>query len=197
MAHDETRDEVQLKDSGRRKLLKAATVAGGAVAASALLPGSWRKPVATVGGLPAHAQTSQSITLRDPAAAYMAWPIPLPDRQAAADFEVDIGVYCRYEDTLGEFGLDHRLTYRVTPMNGTASADGACGQEFTYTLKELFERTSGTDAQGSIQGDKYEGRIWVAVHGGCSPPDSITFSIHKGAAHVSNEVTVRVKGRPE
>lgn len=47
-------------DEGRRKLIKAAAVAGGAVVAVGALPGEWKKPLATVGGLPAHAQTSDA-----------------------------------------------------------------------------------------------------------------------------------------
>lgn len=46
-------------DEGRRKLVKAVAIGGGAVAAAAAIPGAWKKPLATVGGLPAHAQTSE------------------------------------------------------------------------------------------------------------------------------------------
>ena len=195
MANDDTRDEVRPKDASRRTLLKAATVAGGAVAASALLPGSWRKPVATVGGLPAHAQTSQTITIRNVAASFMSYPVPPPDRQSTEAMpNADVGVYCEYEDTLADFGLDHQVTYRVTQlMNSSASisANDGCGQEFTYTLEQLMY--TGTDAQGAWEGNKSQGKLWFAVHGGCLPPDKITLSIHKGAAHVSNQVRVAVQ----
>ena len=50
-------------DEGRRKLIKAAAIAGGAAVAVGALPGEWKKPLATVGGLPAHAQTSGQITI--------------------------------------------------------------------------------------------------------------------------------------
>jgi hypothetical protein len=46
----------------RRKLLKILAAGGGAVAASTVLPGSWLAPVANIGVLPAHAQTSRTTT---------------------------------------------------------------------------------------------------------------------------------------
>lgn len=45
-------------DSGRRKLIRLAAAAGGAVALGAALPGSWQKPIAQIGAVPAHAATS-------------------------------------------------------------------------------------------------------------------------------------------
>lgn len=47
-------------DAGRRKLLKAAAAAGGAAAATVIVPGGWRKPIAQIGALPAHAQVSDT-----------------------------------------------------------------------------------------------------------------------------------------
>jgi hypothetical protein len=44
----------------RRQLLKAITAAGGAIAASTMLPGKWAQPVVEVGVLPAHAQVSNA-----------------------------------------------------------------------------------------------------------------------------------------
>ncbi len=53
--------ENQPEQISRRRLLKALTAAGGAIAAS-LLPGEWAKPVVEVGVLPAHAQvTGQTV----------------------------------------------------------------------------------------------------------------------------------------
>jgi hypothetical protein len=49
--------ENQPEQISRRRLLKALTAAGGALAAS-LLPGEWAKPVVEVGVLPAHAQVT-------------------------------------------------------------------------------------------------------------------------------------------
>jgi len=46
----------------RRQLLKALAATGGAVSASALLPGKWAKPVVEVGLLPAHAQVTPTPT---------------------------------------------------------------------------------------------------------------------------------------
>lgn len=44
----------------RRRLLKALAAAGAATAATAVIPGTWQKPLAHVGVLPAHAQTSNA-----------------------------------------------------------------------------------------------------------------------------------------
>jgi hypothetical protein len=56
--HVEALEETPEKTLGRRELLKVLAAAGGAVAASSLLPGEWAKPVVEVGVLPAHAQVS-------------------------------------------------------------------------------------------------------------------------------------------
>jgi hypothetical protein len=47
----------------RRELLKVLTAAGGAVAASSLLPKKWSKPQVGLGALPAHAQATTIYTL--------------------------------------------------------------------------------------------------------------------------------------
>ena len=66
MGRQKDRDGKPGVDEGRRKLIKAAAVAGGAAVAVGALPGDWKKPIATVGGLPAHAQTSDApITIPD------------------------------------------------------------------------------------------------------------------------------------
>ena len=57
--HVESPEQTPEKTLGRRELLKALAAAGGAVAASSLLPGEWAKPVVEVGVLPAHAQVSE------------------------------------------------------------------------------------------------------------------------------------------
>lgn len=66
MDHQQDREGQPGVNEGRRKLVKAAAVAGGAAVAVAALPGEWKKPLATIGGVPAHAQTSvNSIVLAD------------------------------------------------------------------------------------------------------------------------------------
>ena len=55
---DETPEGHQARKMGRRQLLKTLITAGGAVTASALLPGRWIKPAVEVGKLPSHAQVS-------------------------------------------------------------------------------------------------------------------------------------------
>lgn len=49
------------KRISRRRLLKIIAVAGGATAASTMLPNKWAKPVVEVGVLPAHAQVSPTV----------------------------------------------------------------------------------------------------------------------------------------
>ena len=44
----------------RRKVLKALTAVGGAVAATNLMPGKWTSPIIDLGVLPAHAQTNSA-----------------------------------------------------------------------------------------------------------------------------------------
>ena len=44
----------------RRKVLKALTALGGAVAATNLMPGKWTSPIIDLGVLPAHAQTNSA-----------------------------------------------------------------------------------------------------------------------------------------
>ena len=60
MDEHEVRDGKPGVNESRRKLIKAAAITGGAAVAAAALPGDWKKPLATVGGLPAHAQTSDA-----------------------------------------------------------------------------------------------------------------------------------------
>ena len=55
---DVLKEEGQERAVSRRQLLKALSAAGGAVAASTLLPSKWTKPVVEVGLLPVHAQTT-------------------------------------------------------------------------------------------------------------------------------------------
>lgn len=49
---------VKKNDQARRKLLKAITGAGGAIAAGNMLPDKWARPMVDAALLPAHAQTS-------------------------------------------------------------------------------------------------------------------------------------------
>jgi hypothetical protein len=48
---------------GRRQLLRTLAASSGVVAASALVPGKWSKPLVEVGLLPAHAQVTPSPTM--------------------------------------------------------------------------------------------------------------------------------------
>lgn len=58
------------KQISRRRLLKLIATAGGAAAATTLLPGEWSRPVVEVGVLPAHAQVTEPIPT--------ATPVPTP-----------------------------------------------------------------------------------------------------------------------
>ncbi len=54
-------DNRQKLQMSRRTLLKIIAAAGGSMAASAMLPGKWVKPVMRAGVLPVHAQTSSPV----------------------------------------------------------------------------------------------------------------------------------------
>lgn len=69
----ENQDQAGQQELTRRELLKTLAAAGGALAAAAMLPGKWIKPVVQAGVLPAHAQATDgleifnlSLTVRPP-----------------------------------------------------------------------------------------------------------------------------------
>lgn len=63
---DTSEKEGQEWTVSRRRLLKVLAAAGGAVAASTLLPGKWARPVVEVGVLPAHAQITPGVATPTP-----------------------------------------------------------------------------------------------------------------------------------
>lgn len=138
--HEETHP-----DAGRRKLLKAVAVAGGAVAATALIPGSWVKPIVELGVLPAGAQAAPSgvhvmlsgQTLQSTSGATW-WqsvkknqacnPIPRTINPSAPLYRAT----CSYNDPLGEFDPETWLLFtRESPCNQERSKL-CCGAGFDY-----------------------------------------------------------------
>jgi len=58
MTKAENRENIENKSIDRRKMLKTALAAGGAITAAAFLEGKWLKPVVKTGILPVHAQST-------------------------------------------------------------------------------------------------------------------------------------------
>ena len=77
----------------RRRLLKALTAGGGALAVSTMLPSSWVRPIARIGVLPAHAQTtgpdsSGSLLIDRGRAGSGGYTWVVPDGTTSVTFEV-------------------------------------------------------------------------------------------------------------
>jgi hypothetical protein len=103
-------------DAGRRTLLKAVLAAGGAAAAATVLPGSWSKPVAGIGALPAHAQTSEA-PIRIISYGILG-TTPVPGNSPAP--QLMIAAWCQYEDDLGQVTKKTGLETEVLPMTADA-----------------------------------------------------------------------------
>jgi hypothetical protein len=176
---DETKKEgIPRTDAGRRALLKAAAVAGGATAAAALLPGSWKKPVATIGGLPAHAQVSNGITLTAASARDLPFPNPLTARRGVlADGTGAVYTLATYHDPLGEFDDNVEVWTDIAP----------CGLQETspLTSRAPFWRT----------GNGFTGQVSFftsTVNTSCSPATYIAWRFSKGG-RTSNTVNCAVQ----
>jgi hypothetical protein len=136
-------------DNSRRKLLKIAAAAGGAVAATAIIPGSWTKPIAQIGALPAHAQTSQTpISLTAPQLLGSTLILPAPPdgaRVTAAVPTRNIQVTCNWEDPLAQFGVNSYLNTLVT-SGGCATNDAI--QNYPYW--DLFKNPATGYTTGTL-----------------------------------------------
>lgn len=172
MSEDQRKSTEGTTDEGRRRLLKAAAVAGGATAAAALLPGSWKKPVATIGGLPAHAQTSQAITLRRAQAA----DYPLIERSTVSGTTSNwIHSKSHYDDPLGEFTDGVEVWTRI---------DGdSCVSEET---RDLFSVTGFF-----LDGDAFSGDVYFSTYSNCSYKAYIAWTFSKGG-RTSNMVNCSI-----
>lgn len=76
----------------RRRLLKAMAAAGGAVAASSVLPKDWDKPLVEGGALPAHAQTSPVLGTGD-FQATLTWDEGDPNAEPFGEGAVDVDLH--------------------------------------------------------------------------------------------------------
>lgn len=162
MEKRETSSETPVRDEGRRKLLKAAAVAGGAVAAAAALPGAWQKPLATIGGLPAHAQSS------DPGVVISGFTIIGGDARAALSGNREISNHANaglfgFEDFLCEVDDTWSLSVRVMPCGGLyfvetlaangatiKSKDGGCSGSIIFNF-DICNAASYPDQEISLQ----------------------------------------------
>lgn len=160
MAEDQVKRTEGSPDAGRRALLKAAAVAGGATAAAALLPGSWTKPVATIGGLPAHAQVSQALLITQAVAA----DYPLQGTGAVgASAAPWIYTRSRYDDPLGEF--DNAVDV------WTSIVGPGCEIEQNRVLASLSH---------FIDGDGFSGTVYFSTATNCSESSYIAWTFSKG-----------------
>lgn len=159
-------------DAGRRKLLKAVAVAGGAAAAAAVLPGSWSKPVAGIGALPAHAQTSET-PIRITSAwivgtNLLAFDAPAQNRQISAA--------CVYQDDLGEVDKNTYLETEVI-VNGTVS--GSRGASPCLQDKPIRDYPWHTFAYATPSG----GTLYFNVVTPCAEGCSMQWRLHVGGRY--------------
>ena len=150
-------------NDGRRKLIKAAAVAGGAAVAAGALPGDWKKPLATVGGLPAHAQTSDA-------------PITIPDNSLR----------------ISTAGTDARITNGFAyPVASFAYLDPLCAIDDTATLwaqvgpcgTVRFDNVRLRDVPASMTGGACSGNVGFSFEPCGYENGSLTIQLSKGHRH--------------
>lgn len=162
MDQDEVRDGKPGVDENRRKLIKAAAVAGGAAVAVGALPGEWKKPLATVGGLPAHAQTSDApITIPDESlvietsfvdARSVARLAPPPYH---AEFSY-IDPLCEIDDTAtlwAKVGPCNEVRFDNVPLSSVPGLDRvgtACEGKISFGFAPCFVENSSFGGNGSL-----------------------------------------------
>lgn len=135
-------------DAGRRKLLKIAAAAGGAIAATAILPGTWSKPIAQIGALPAHAQTSDApITLTN-ALFLGATDQSLPDAalgqaRLVSQAGLNIMVQCNWEDPLGR--LNSNTSLQTLVMNGGCPTDATFAAGYASGIYPYWDIRTNPD----------------------------------------------------
>ena len=131
--HKELITEATAQEVSRRTILKA-LVAGGGVAATSLLPEKWSKPLAGVGVLPVHAQTSGPV---EPLYAFSYIEIgPVEQPEQNAQYYATEILYTRAGISPMAANIELRVTVTVT--------------EPGHPLENqvVFEGTRLTDASG-------------------------------------------------
>ncbi len=107
-------EEEQRQTISRRKLLKTLATAGGAVAATTLLPSEWAKPVVEVGVLPVHAQATPGAVE----------PAP-PEYSASCDSTPGGGDITNYPPgTVSGTGYIDDIEASLVIISGTGSIEG-------------------------------------------------------------------------
>jgi hypothetical protein len=181
MADDQTKDGgVGQPDAGRRKLLKVAAAAGGAVAATTMLPGSWVKPVAKLGVLPAHAQVSNTLQITN---LTVGPAVPQAARRGAVGEGFQWAQF-DYHDELGKVNNNTELTaeYQEAAVEG-APAITVCG-EIVFDAVPL-----GSIPGLQREGDGFDGTIGFNFFYNCTSP-SFQFMVQLGdSARTSNALT--------
>ena len=174
MDQREVRDKKPDVNEGRRKLIKAAAVAGGAVAAAGALPGDWKKPLATIGGLPAHAQTSDApITIAGLSLEFLPPDARRNDVMADPGTPVPCTGQFNFNDPLGQVDDTATLWVDVGPCNGDL--------EFTQTLTQNGALRSGNGFTGGIG---FNFNACGVINGtGIAEGGSIALRLSVGARH--------------
>ena len=117
-----TNTHAETQTLSRRELLKALGAAGGALATTAFLPGSWSKPAVEAGALPAHALATAvlEITQLDVCSFN-------PDLSVESKILYDYRVRIEFHDDAGMVNKDARIFAwdgcGPLPFNGSAIVD--------------------------------------------------------------------------
>ncbi len=173
MKNELNQPSVDQKIVSRRQLLQ--TIASGAMAATALLPGHWIKPLIEVGSLPAHAATSTPT----PTVAFTITTLSRnlvglnncggPGNNVGSTFEIKFN----YQNSWGEVKTGTKVHHssKFLPSGVTSARD-----------MDSF----------SINGDGFGGSITYTVCTGFGTDSQIitTISLTDAAAHQSNELTI-------
>ena len=139
----ESEKERQEWTLNRRRLLKALAAAGGAIAASTLLPSQWIKPVVEVGVLPVHAQGSVVV--------------PPPTYSAACDSTPGGGDITSFHGLPSGTGRIDDIEASLVITSGTGSVAGItvtmtavaiAPSTLLPTFAPVLPRTAITDASG-------------------------------------------------
>jgi len=137
----------------RRRLLKVLAAAGGAVAASTLLPDKWARPVVEVGMLPAHAQVTPGVATPTPTPTRT----PEPTYSAVCDSTPGGGDITSYHNLPSGSGRieDIRPVLIITSGTGsvenitvTMTAEAVAPSSSLPSFSPMLPRFAITDANG-------------------------------------------------
>lgn len=175
MGKKESIHEEAHPDAGRRKLLKAAAAAGGAAAATVIVPGGWRKPIAQIGALPAHAQVSDTrpVLSNLVVQAYVA-----PDSRLRNGLGPTHTATFDFEDPLAGVGPNSLIT--ATILSGDRTAGEARGVVIVCTdpVPAPGQSLLALGAWGTYNANS--GTITFPFSTGCADPIGLCVTLEAG-----------------